>query len=216
MINTVRRHINVSRLNAASASSSVAEGDLYQNEMNAGEGEGGKNACEMYGPCQETHWDWIDLDDMNNLADTKGGNINAHIYSNLPPPCRWRVDAMFPSASRVEKSSRCPPGAELIQKCIFASELFTYRCMIMISRLIRDKIRRCRPSFGALEVTCFFPRWPLARQRPRFTANTLIAADTCAPFPPAPSRLSSRHPVRRHTGNRCPRFVLASVAGVLD
>lgn len=57
-----------------------------------------------------------------------------------------------------KKSSRCPPGAELIQKCIFASELFTYRCMIMISRLIRDKIRRRRPSFGALEVTCFFPR----------------------------------------------------------
>lgn len=42
MINTVRRHINVSRLNAASASSSVAEGDLYQNEINAEEGEGKK------------------------------------------------------------------------------------------------------------------------------------------------------------------------------
>lgn len=58
MINTVERHLNVSLLNAASASSSVAEGDLYQNEMNAGEGEEKKkNVYEMYGPCQETHWD---------------------------------------------------------------------------------------------------------------------------------------------------------------
>lgn len=49
MINTVRRHINVSRLNAASASSSVAEGDLYQNEMNAGEGEGrGKRLRDVW------------------------------------------------------------------------------------------------------------------------------------------------------------------------
>lgn len=43
---------------------------------------------------------------------------------------------------------------ELIQKCISARELFTYRCMIMIPRLIRDK--SCRLS-GAVEVTCFFP-----------------------------------------------------------
>lgn len=68
-------------------------------------------------------------------------------------------NAMFPSPSRVEKKQQMPPrGAELIQKCIFASELFTYRRMIMISRLIRDKTRRRCPSFGALEVTCFFPR----------------------------------------------------------
>lgn len=69
------------------------------------------------------------LDDMNNLADTKGGNINAHIYSNLSERCvprRLRLSLMW-------KSSR------LIQKCILASELFTYRCMIMIPRLICDK-----------------------------------------------------------------------------
>lgn len=46
---------------------------------------------------------------------------------------------------------------ELIQKCIFAWELFTYRCMIMIPRLIRDKSRRLPPPAGAAEVTCFFP-----------------------------------------------------------
>lgn len=37
----------------------------------------------MYDLRQWTHSDWIDLDDMNNLGDAKGGNINAHIYSNL-------------------------------------------------------------------------------------------------------------------------------------
>lgn len=36
--------------------------------------------CDLH---QETHQDWIELDDMNNLADSKGGNINAHIYSQL-------------------------------------------------------------------------------------------------------------------------------------
>lgn len=114
------------------------------------------------------------------------------------------------------KKQRMPPRAELIQKCIFASELFTYRWMIMISRLICDKICRSRSSFGALEGTCFFPCWPLAQQRLRFTTNTLIATDTYAAFSLASSRLSSQNPVRQQTGNRCPRFVLASVAGVLD
>lgn len=166
----------------------------------------------MYGLCQETHWDWIDLDDMNNLADTKGGNINAHIYSNLsaggaemlcfsPPPslsCGKAADAL---------------RAELIQKCIFASELFTYRCMIMIPRLIRDR-SCCLLSFGALKVTFFFS-WPLPRQRSHFTANTLIDADTWAVG--SSSSLSSRNPsvpVRQHTGNRCPTFVLMSAPRV--
>lgn len=65
-------------------------------------------------------------------------------------PLVWKIAADAPPLA---------PAAELNQKCILASELFTYRCMIMISRLIRDKIRRRPPpSFGALEVTCFFPR----------------------------------------------------------
>lgn len=71
--------------------------------------------------------------------------------------------------------------AELIQKCIFASELFTYRCMIMIPRLIRDKRRCCLLSW-CTEGNLFFSCWPLPRQRPHFTANTLIDADTWAMF----------------------------------
>lgn len=43
--------------------------------------------------------------------------------------------------------------AELIQKCICASELFTYTCMMIIPRLIRDKSRRRRPHTGGR----FFP-----------------------------------------------------------
>lgn len=46
---------------------------------------------------------------------------------------------------------------ELIQKCIFAWELFTYRCMIMIPRLIRDKSCCLLPPVVAVKVTCFFP-----------------------------------------------------------
>lgn len=110
----------------------------------------------MYGLCQETHWDWIDLDDMNNLADTKGGNINAHIYSNLSAVAgAWMPCSSPPLPGVGEQQMHL--REELIQKCIFARELFTYRCMIMIPRLIRDKSRCLLPSAGAAEVTCFFP-----------------------------------------------------------
>lgn len=154
MINTVRQHINVSRLNtAARYHLRLKEIFIKMKWMRRGE----KNAREMYGLCQETHWDWIDLDDMNNLADTKGGNINAHIYSNLSRAGGAWMLCFWPPLSLSCGKAADAPGAELIQKCIFASELFTYRCMIMIPRLIRDKSRCCRLSSGALEVTCFFP-----------------------------------------------------------
>lgn len=97
---------------------------------------------------------------MNNLADTKGGNINAHIYSNLSAVAgAWRPCFSPPPPPSLSSLSGVDEQQmhlreELIQKCIFARELFTYRCMIMIPRLIRDK--SCRLS-GAVEVTCFFP-----------------------------------------------------------
>lgn len=110
----------------------------------------------MYGLCQETHWDWIDLDDMNNLADTKGGNINAHIYSNLSAVAGAWMPCSSLSLSGVG-DQQMHLREELIQKCIFAWELFTYRCMIMIPRLIRDKSHCLLPSVGVVKVTCFFP-----------------------------------------------------------
>lgn len=115
----------------------------------------------MYGLCQETHWDWIDLDDMNNLADTKGGNINAHIYSNLSAVAgAWTPCSLPPPLSRslsgVEEE-QMHFREELIQKCIFARELFTYRWMIMIPRLICDKSCCLLPPVGPVKVTCFFP-----------------------------------------------------------
>lgn len=128
----------------------------------------------MYDLCQKTHRDWIELDDMNNLADTKGGNINAHIYSNLlaggPQMLCCAALSLLPSLSCGK-----PPSAELIQKCISSSiphsELFAYKCIIIISRLIHDK--NCYLlSFCVLKVTFF--SWPLPQHQSYFPAQSLI------------------------------------------
>jgi len=99
---------------------------------------------------QKTHSDWTDLDDMNNLADTKGGNINAHIYSNLF--CRWCIVSVFPATSLMWKSSRCP-------QCWINPEM--YQRLRVIHIQMHDNDSQINPwqellPLCALKVT-FFP-----------------------------------------------------------
>lgn len=122
--------------------------------------------------------------------------------------CRWCVDAvlLIASVSLMWKSSRCP------QSWINPE---MYLCLRIIHIQMYDNDSQINPwqelpaVFWCTEGNLFFSCWPLLRPRPHFTANTLIDADTWAVFFP-PSSLSSRNPVRHHTGNRCPFFVLVS------
>lgn len=122
--------------------------------------------------------------------------------------CRWCVDAVFlaASVSLMWKSSRCP------QSWINAE---MYLCLRIIHIQMYDNDSQINPwqelpaVFWCTEGNLFFSCWPLPWPRPHFTANTLIDADTWAVFF-FPSSLSSRNPVRQHTGNRCPFFVLIS------
>lgn len=73
----------------------------------------------------------------------------------------------------------------------------------------------CRGGEGNLLLS----RWPLPRQRPHFTANTLMPADTWVVFSfffLPPSGLSCRKPVRQRTGNARPTFVLVLATRILD
>lgn len=112
-------------------------------------------ACSMCDLQQETHWDWIDLDDMNNLADTKGGNINAHIYSNLSSAGAWML-----CLSHVEKQ----------QMPWINPEMFPHLRMIHIQMDDNDsQINLWQEPLLVVVLweagNFFFPSWPLARQR---------------------------------------------------
>lgn len=162
----------------------------------------------MYDLLQQTHRDWIDLDDMNNLADTKGGNINAHIYSNLFAGGAWTLCFPAASVSSMWKSGRCP-------QCWINPEMYLRLRIIHIRMHDNDSQmnpwRERLPAVFLCTAGNFFPSWPLARQRSLVTANTPIDADTWAGL--CSSRLSPGNPsvpVRQHTGNGCPTFVLVS------
>lgn len=148
----------------------------------------------MYGLCQETHWDWIDLDDMNNLADTKGGNINAHIYSNLSAV----AGAWMPCSSL---SLWCGRPADAPPVGINPG---MYLCLGIIHIQMHDNDSQINPWQEPLppavcrggEGNLLLSRWPFPRQRPHFTANTLMSADTWVVF-----SFFSSLPLDCHAGN---------------
>lgn len=94
-----------------------------------------------------THFDWIDLDDMNNLGDTKGGNINAHIYSNRSSSCS--VNAAFFAVLVQWRTAR----AKLIPKYI----LLFYSTFKGMHTQVHNNYFEIKP--GLEFVSLFVVRW---------------------------------------------------------
>lgn len=94
-----------------------------------------------------THFDWIDLDDMNNLGDTKGGNINAHIYSNRSSSCS--VNAAFFAVLMRRRTAR----AKLIPKYI----LLFYSAFKGMHTRVHNNYFEIKP--GLEFVSLFAVRW---------------------------------------------------------
>lgn len=132
-----------------------------------------------------------------------------HTYILIFPPVP-RVDAVFlvASVSLMWRSSRCP-------QCWINPEMYLHLRIIHIQTCDNDsQINQWQELllvvFLCTEGKCF-SLLTFSSTASRFTANTLIDADTwaglcCSSLSPGTPSV----PVRLHTGKRCPMFVLVS------